>query len=198
MAYDEKVLMKYGSTKQKSKLRSKMAYDKTMSEVEWRKQAVQGWSALLKHAELGMNTYAPNDHMVICTLGENCFKSFQEYKEMKVKTAHGFNDLAKAMIAMNQSIVNKMTKVAGVIVEKGVDGLTVPKSTGMIKKASKKYMDGKDVAFVIDKIATKNKSSEWKKVASDIKGISKVAVSDVKVLFAINEDLKQGLKRIVK
>ena len=194
MSYDEKALMKYGSTKQKNQLKSKMAYDKTVSEVEWRKEAVKGWTALLKHAELGMSSYTPNDALVIGALGENCFDSFREYKELQVKTAHDFNTLAKSMIAMNESMVKQLTKVACTIVDKGVDGLQ--SATGMVKKASvnKKYISGEEVSDMIGKIA---KSAEWVKFAADIREVEKVSVSDVKSLFANNAELNQGLKRIV-
>ena len=201
MAYDDKIIMKYGSINQKKSLKSKVAYDKTMSEVEWRKQAVDGWNALLKHAEYGMSSYAPDDAMVIAVLGENCFDSYKEYKNAQMQyPQYGFKHLANAMISLNKSVVKDMTKIASTIQEKGIDGVRVK----MVKTASvsKRFMKGSDVANMIDKLASsyvsdKNEVVRFKKIAKQVKQVDKVAVAEVKSFFVKNASLRRAIKKVV-
>ena len=175
------VISRYGSDNQKRQLLKKAAYDKAVSEAEWRKQAVEGWSALLKEAELGTRMYSPNDAMVIGVLGENCFDSFKEYKEFQNDyPSLGFTQLASAMVDMNKTIIGKMNKVAGIS----------DKPSGMVKTArsEKKYLKSEEVIGVLRKVAASLEHDEHsqQKIATVIGNLQKkdrVSLGSVKTFM---------------
>jgi len=194
MEYNDEIMLRYGSTSQRKKTRSKLAYDKSMQEVEWRKEAIEGWEALIKHAQFGTSMVSPNDSMIIGVLGENCFNSFTEYKQLQQEHPDkGFIQLASAMLDMNRQIKEEMTKVA-----RSYYG-----NTKMVKtaKSEKMYLKSDDVVNVFNKIANlldddmKDKVSN---VINNVKNKDMVSVGSVKGFICKYAQIEKAFKKIVK
>jgi len=180
MSHDKSVITRYGSVEQKRAMMVKEARYKVLQEVDWRKLSVQGWEALKKEAELGSRTYYPNDAMVIGILGEECFDSFKEYKELQLEHPDkDFVQLASAMVDLNKTMVDSLTKVAG-----------LGKHIKMVKIANTKAMDTSAVLDVARKIAKqanhKTLMGKVEKFASSVEGQKTVDVKTVKEFFNNN------------
>jgi len=148
MSYNDQVLAKYGSSSQKRQLKAKQLRYECLEESEWRKLAIKGWEALKKEAELGTRMYKPSDDMIIGILGEECFDSYKEYKDMQVKYPdYDFVHMANAMIELNDGIVNSMTKVAS-NAESYLDGKKMIKTAKQIGSQNREKIEDTDYEVV--------------------------------------------------
>jgi hypothetical protein len=176
----------------------KTARYQAMKEAEWRKLAATSWEALKKEAEMGSHSYEPNDAMVIGVLGEECFDSFKEYKDMKRKHPDSdFIQLASAMISLNKALTDSMNKVASY-----ATGLLNGKPAKMVKTATsqEKRMDSSEVALVVAGAISRFKDGGFTKKASifmdDVLENKTVGQGKVKKFFSDNKVFeKAGIKK---
>ena len=202
MDYNDEVMLRYGSASQKNRTQKKLAYDRYMQESEWRKEAIEGWRALIKHAELGSSICAPSDTMVIGVLGENCFDSFKEYKDLKRQHSDkGFTQLASAMIELNEQMIGKLKKVVGVMLNDGSPAQMV-KVASDNSSSNKSYVKAQDVVKVLTKVARilddEAMIGKVKTVVANVQKKEKVSLGSVKKFVSKYAAIEHAFKKVAE